>query len=67
MPTEDNALTHADGSSRLVEVNALNEFYPVEEDGQRHIYILNSRDLCMIEHIPELIEAGVSSAKIEEL
>ena len=26
---------------------------------------MNSRDLCMIEHIPELIESGISSAKIE--
>lgn len=49
---------------RLVEEKRPDEFYPVEEDG-RGTYILNSRDLCMIEHIPELIEAGVSSAKIE--
>ena len=48
---------------RLVEEKRPDEFYPVEEDG-RGTYILNSRDLCMIEHIPELIEAGVSSAKI---
>ena len=40
------------------------EFYPIEED-KRGTYIMNSKDLCMIEHIPELIEAGVSSAKIE--
>lgn len=49
---------------RLVEEKRPDEFYPIEEDG-RGTYILNSRDLCMIEHIPELIEAGVSSAKIE--
>ena len=40
------------------------EFYPIEED-ERGTYIMNSKDLCMIEHIPELIEAGISSAKIE--
>ncbi len=49
---------------RLVEEKRPDEFYPVEEDG-RGTYILNSRDLCMIEHIPQLIEAGISSAKIE--
>ena len=40
------------------------EFYPIEEDA-RGTYIMNSKDLCMIEHIPELIEAGIASAKIE--
>ena len=40
------------------------QYYPIEED-DRGSYILNSKDLCMIEHIPELIEAGISSAKIE--
>ena len=40
------------------------EYMPVEENS-RGTYIFNSRDLCMIEHIPELIEAGISSFKIE--
>ena len=40
------------------------EYFPVEED-ERGTYIFNSRDLCMIEHIPELIEAGVDSFKVE--
>jgi len=48
----------------LMEEKRPEEFYPVEEDA-RGTYILNSRDLCMIEHLPELIEAGVTSAKIE--
>lgn len=48
----------------LVEEKRPGEYYPVEEDG-RGTYILNSRDLCMIEHIPELAEAGIVSAKIE--
>ena len=37
---------------------------PVEQD-DRGTYIFGSRDLCMIEHIPELIDAGVNSLKIE--
>ena len=40
------------------------QFFPVEED-DCGTYLYNSRDLCMIEHIPELIKAGVSSFKIE--
>jgi len=40
------------------------EYYPIEED-QRGTYIFNSRDLCLIDHLPELIEAGVDSMKIE--
>ena len=37
---------------------------PIEED-ERGTYIFNSKDLCMIEHIPEMIEAGIYSFKIE--
>ena len=37
---------------------------PVEED-DRGTYIFNSKDLCMIEHIPELVDAGIDSFKIE--
>jgi len=48
----------------LVEEKRPGEYYPVEED-DRGTYILNSRDLCLIEHIPDLAEAGISSAKIE--
>lgn len=40
------------------------EYLPVEED-ERGTYIFNSKDLCMIEHIPELIKAGICSFKIE--
>lgn len=39
-------------------------YYPIEED-ERGTYILNSKDLCMIEHLPKLIDAGVTSFKIE--
>jgi len=48
----------------LVEEKRPGEYYPVEEDG-RGTYILNSRDLCMIEHIPEIVQSGIMSAKIE--
>lgn len=40
------------------------EYYPVEED-LRGTYILNSKDMCLIDHIKELNEAGISSFKIE--
>ena len=40
------------------------EYIPVEETEQG-TFLFNSRDLCMIEHIPELIQAGVDSFKIE--
>jgi len=48
----------------LVEEKRPGEYYPVEEDA-RGAYILNSRDLCMIRHIPELAASGLSSLKIE--
>ncbi len=48
----------------LVEEQRPGQYYPIEED-DRGTYILNSRDLCMIEHIPQLIESGLSSLKIE--
>lgn len=40
------------------------EYMPVYEN-ERGTYIFNSKDLCMIEHIPEMIEAGIDSFKIE--
>lgn len=40
------------------------KYMPVFED-DRGSYIFNSRDLCMIEHIPEMIESGIDSLKIE--
>lgn len=40
------------------------EFFPIEED-ERGTYIFNSRDLCLIDHLPALINAGVHSLKIE--
>ena len=48
----------------LFEEKREGQFFPVEEDGQG-TFLYNSRDLCMIDHIPELVKAGVSSFKIE--
>ena len=47
----------------LVEEKRPGQYFEISEDGGTHI--LNSRDMCMIEHIPELLEAGISSLKIE--
>ena len=48
----------------LVEEQRPGEYYPIEED-DRGSYILNSRDLCMIDRIADLADAGVYSFKIE--
>ena len=48
----------------VVEESRPGEYMPIEED-ERGTYIFNSKDLCMIEHIPEMIEAGIYSFKIE--
>ncbi len=48
----------------LMEEKREGEFFPVEQD-EKGTYIMNSRDMCMIEHIPELYAAGVGSFKIE--
>ena len=41
------------------------EYYPIEEDGKGGTFIMNSKDLCLIDEIDKLIEAGVDSLKIE--
>ena len=48
----------------LMEEKRPGEYFPVEEDEQG-TYILNSRDMCMIDHLDDLWDAGVSSLKIE--
>lgn len=48
----------------LVEEKRPNEFYPIFED-EKGTYILNAKDMCMIEHIDKLVSAGVDSLKIE--
>lgn len=48
----------------VVEEKRPNEYLPVYEN-ERGTYIFNSKDLCMIEHIPELMASGIDSFKIE--
>lgn len=48
----------------LMEEKRPGEYFPVFEDG-KGTYIMNSRDMCMIDHVAELMEAGLDSLKIE--
>lgn len=48
----------------LIEEKRPGEYFPVFED-EKGTYILNSRDMCMIDHVRELMDAGLSSLKIE--
>jgi putative protease len=51
-------------SYSLIEEKRPGEYFPVEEDG-RGTYIFNSKDLCLLEILPQLVAAGVDSLKIE--
>ncbi len=70
-----NFLTHRDSNRgacshpcrwryRLEEEQRPGQYHPVMED-ERGTYIFNSKDLCMIQHIPQLMDAGITSLKIE--
>lgn len=48
----------------LMEKTREGEYFPIDED-ENGTYIFNSKDMCMIEHIPEMVKAGISSFKIE--
>lgn len=48
----------------IVEETRPGEYLPLEEN-ERGTYIFNSKDLCMIEYIPELVKAGINSFKVE--
>lgn len=48
----------------LVEETRPGEYMPVHEN-DRGTFIFNSKDLCMVEHVPELLEAGIDSFKVE--
>ena len=48
----------------LVEEQRPGEYYPIIED-ERGSYVFNSKDLCMLEYIPDLINSGIDSCKIE--
>ncbi len=51
-------------SYTLMEEKRAGEYFPIHED-EKGTYILNSRDLCLIEYIPQLMEAGIDAFKIE--
>ncbi len=48
----------------VVEESRPGQYWPVEED-EHGTYVFNSKDLCMVDHVKELIEGGASSLKIE--
>ncbi|HBQ25115.1 MAG TPA: peptidase U32 [Syntrophomonas sp.] len=48
----------------LVEEKRPGQYYPIEED-ERGSYILNSRDLCLLEYVPRLMDMGIESFKVE--
>ncbi len=48
----------------LVEEKRPGQYFPVEED-ERGTYIFNSKDMCLLPHLPDVIESGVDSLKIE--
>ncbi|MCI8302308.1 MAG: U32 family peptidase [Oscillospiraceae bacterium] len=48
----------------LMEEKRPGEYFPVFEDG-KGTYIMNSRDMCMIDHVDDLLDAGLDSLKIE--
>jgi putative protease len=49
---------------RLEEEKRPGEYFPVEED-ERGVYIFNSKDLCLVERLPEMVQAGIDSIKLE--
>lgn len=51
-------------SYHLMEEQRLGEYFPVFED-ERGSFILNAKDMCMIEHVDKLVQAGITSFKIE--
>ena len=59
-----NDLTDAPASYALEEATRPGEYLPVEEN-ERGTFLYNSKDLCMVDHLPDLYEAGIDSFKIE--
>lgn len=49
---------------QLMEEKRPGQYYPIEED-ERGTYILNSKDLCLLPYVPQLMEAGIDSFKVE--
>ncbi|MFO8083266.1 MAG: U32 family peptidase [Desulfobacterales bacterium] len=48
----------------VMEQSRKDEYFPIAED-KRGTYVFNSKDLCMIDHIPEMLKSGIDSLKIE--
>ncbi|MDR2939837.1 MAG: U32 family peptidase [Clostridiales bacterium] len=63
-PNKGNCAQACRWGYHLVEEARPNEYMPIYEDS-RGTYILNSKDLCMVGHIPELVKSGICSFKIE--
>lgn len=64
-PLQSNSKYSAPQGNFVVEEQLRpNEFHPIEED-ENGTYIMNSRDMCLIDYIPELIKSGVCSLKVE--
>ncbi|KUG02662.1 peptidase, u32 family large subunit [hydrocarbon metagenome] len=51
-------------SYSLMEEKRAGEYFPIHED-EKGTYILNSRDLCLLEYIPQLMQAGIDAFKVE--
>ncbi len=49
----------------LMEEKRPGQYFEITEDRENGTYFLNSKDMCMIEHIPDLVDAGINSFKIE--
>ncbi|HEY9246844.1 MAG TPA: DUF3656 domain-containing protein, partial [Candidatus Methanoperedens sp.] len=54
------------GNSRKISLKDEKGFvFPVREDSHKRTYIMNSRELCMLQHVPDLVKAGVNCLRIE--
>lgn len=56
--------TSSNNNYYLEETKRPGEFYPIEEDGHG-TYLMNSKDLCLIEHLDKIVAAGVTGLKVE--
>ena len=61
---EGGHLPCAEGEYAVAEATRPGEYFPIEEN-ERGTFLFNSKDLCMVGHLPELYEAGIDSFKIE--
>ncbi|MCL1831930.1 MAG: U32 family peptidase, partial [Oscillospiraceae bacterium] len=64
LPNKTSGVTVQSQQALVIEETRPNEYFPIFEE-ENGTYLFNSKDLCMIEHISELAEAGITSFKIE--